>query len=283
MDMFEEIYALCADDLIVSRVYKHVGTDGISFITPHNMLILTLLWLRQYPAYKEMAIEWDIAVTTLKRLLLDVLHILDRVIVPAYIKPLQPTDPSSSYSQHQNAHMVIDSTFIPVPRAGTDSERRVLFHFKSPTKFALKVQVTCNMNNMIIDVSDVVHGSKADVSLVDESKVLQQLEPEQVALGDSGYQGRAQITVPSRKNSTKRKKENLQPNVTRLQKSQRKELQSQRSVIANINQRLKCWRIVKGVYRAQRQNYTDITMIARVVSALCNVYMQRYPIRQESE
>src|ERR1700750_732993 len=147
---------MCKDELDAALVYRRTATGSASFVTAHNMLILTLYWLCQYPSLREMATEWDIPVSTLKGLLVHVLIILDSIIVPAFIQPLQSNDPSSPLSSHHDVYMIIDSTFIPVPRACTDTERRASFHFKSPTKFACKVQISCNINNMIIYVSDVV-------------------------------------------------------------------------------------------------------------------------------
>jgi hypothetical protein len=136
---------------------------------------------------------------------------------------------------------------------------------------------------MIIHVSDVVIGSMADIRLTDISNVLQQLNPKQLAIGDSGYQGKENIRVPVKRNSNKRKQQKLQPNITRLQIEHGKELQRQRSVIENINERLKLGATVGTIYRGQREDLSDVTIITRVVCVLCNVHRSRYPIRKESE
>lgn len=54
-------------------------------------------------------------------------------------------------------------------------------------------------------------------------------------------------------------------------------------MIENINRRLRRWHIVGTIYRGQRDDYTYITMMVRVVCALCNLYLSRYPIRKEKK
>lgn len=279
--MIDRIYGSCSSQLQLHRIYKRDHSQSASFISPHNMLILTLYWLRLYPTYDHMAEEFAIPSSTLERLLRHVIEILNTTIVPVLIVPLSATDPASSFSQHSDVYIIIDSTFIAIPRPMYKEERKYNYHFKSPTKFALKVQVCCNVNNMIIDVSDVVDGSTADIKLVDGSNVLHQLRPNQLAIGDSGYTGKENIRVPLKRNSKVRQQQRLKPNITRLQREQKRELQRQRSVIENINQRLKQWHILGTIYRGQRDDYTYITMIIHVVCALCNLYMSRFPVRKK--
>lgn len=277
--MIDEIYDMCSAQLHGHKIYKRDHTHSASFISPHNMLVLTLHWLRLYPTFNHLEADYSIPHTTLERMFAWVIQILDATLVPEYILPLSASDPSSSFSRHPDAFLVVDSTFVPIPRPEEQEERHRNYHFKSPTKFALKVQVCCSMNNLIIDVSDVVDGSTADIKLLDHSNVLHQLSPGQVALGDTGYTGKENVRVPLKRNSKARKLLDMQPNITRLQKKHRRELQQQRSVIENINERLKNWHIVGSTYRRDRRDYTQITMIVRVVCALCNMYMIEHPIR----
>lgn len=235
------------------------------------MLVLTLYWLRLYHTYDQIAEQYNINHTTLQSMFTEVVTILDTTLVPAFIVPLSDTDPASPSSTLCNAYLVIDSTFVPTPRPVTADERRALFHPKSPTKFALKVQISCSINNLIVHVSDVVKGSMHDKTLLDTTNVLSQLKPDQVAIGDVGYAGKENVKVPLRRTSKALTAYRTQHYYTRLKRAQRHELQTQRSVIERINRRIKCWSIVSTIYRGCRHDLTDISAIVRVVCALCNM------------
>jgi hypothetical protein len=60
------------------------------------------------------------------------------------------------------------------------------------------------------------------------------------------------------------------------------ELESERSAIENINQRLKQWHIISGVYRGERQHTADIDPIIRTVCALTNLLLQKHPLRKQA-
>lgn len=181
------------------------------------MLILTLYWLRLYTTYAHMAEEFAIPSSTLERLLRHVIDILHTTIVPVFIVPLSPIDPASSLSQCSDVYMIVDSTFIPISQPEHKEERQYDYHFKSPS---LKVQVCCNINNMIMDVSVVVDGSTADMKLVDRSNVLQQLGQNHLAIGDSGYAAKENIRVALKRESKAKKQQRLKTNITRLQQEQ---------------------------------------------------------------
>jgi DDE superfamily endonuclease len=281
LEQVEFLYHLCVESLLQKNIYKHIHGRTSSNVSVHNQLVLTLYWLRRYPAYHDIEIQYNIPISTFFLMSDEVLKLLDSLLVPRVILPLSAIDPHSSHEQYHNVYMVIDSTCIPIPRPVTDVERRQMYHPKSHTKFGLKVEITCSITNTIINVSEVVPGSTADIALVRSSGVLQQLNSNQLAIGDIGYIGDSRIIVPLKRSSKKRQQENLTPNITRCKKQKRKELQQQRSVIENINQRLKLWKIIDGQYRGSRLDLSRISMIARVVCALCNMNMSEHPIRKQ--
>jgi DDE superfamily endonuclease len=279
----EYLYDLCAAELLKPKIKQSLHGGTASNISAHNQLVLTLYWLREYPTYELISDDWDIPITTLYDLTDQVLKILDAKLVPLIIQPLSTNDPHSSFKQYRNVYMIIDSTCIPIPRPMTDTERRQMYHPKSPNKFGLKVEIACSLNNIIINVSEVVPGSTADITLVRSSGVLQQLNSNQLVIADIGYTGHQSIIVPLKCSSKKRQQENLLPNITRGKKRKRKELQQQRSVIENINQRVKLWKILDGPYRGSRLDLSRISMIARVVCALCNMTMHDHPVRKQQK
>jgi len=57
-------------------------------------------------------------------------------------------------------------------------------------------------------------------------------------------------------------------------------INSARAAIENINQRLKTYAILGDVYRGDIDDHQKVTKIAQVVSALCNINLNKHPIRK---
>jgi hypothetical protein len=87
--------------------------------------------------------------------------------------------------------------------------------------------------------------------IIRESGTLQQASASSLILGDKGYAGQLGI-VTAQKKSRKRSRELL---ALEEDKVKRHELESERAAIENINQRVKQWHIISGVYRGEH-HYT---------------------------
>ena len=59
-----------------------------------------------------------------------------------------------------------------------------------------------------------------------------------------------------------------------------RDINSARAAIENINQRLKTYAICGGVYRGAIGDFHKATKIVQVVSALCNLNLNKHPIRK---
>ncbi|CAF0959069.1 unnamed protein product [Rotaria sordida] len=59
-----------------------------------------------------------------------------------------------------------------------------------------------------------------------------------------------------------------------------RDINSARAAIENINQRLKTYAILDGVYRGAIDNFHKATKIVQVVSALCDLNLNKHPIRR---
>ncbi len=61
-----------------------------------------------------------------------------------------------------------------------------------------------------------------------------------------------------------------------------RDINSARAAIENINQRLKTYAILGSIYRGAIDDFDKITKIVQVVSALCNIKLNKYPIRKST-
>jgi hypothetical protein len=278
-EIVDEIYTMCENHLKQHPIHTHDNNDTMTQISPRNMLVLTLYWFREYPSLQSMSLDFNIPITTLFAMFDRVIDILNDIIVPAYIHPLSPTDPQSQYPLFRNTCLIIDSTFIPIPIPGDREERKRYHHIKSPTRHALKVEISCSMNNLIVNVSDAVPGSTADITIARTSGVLQQLGVNQQGIGDKGCIGEKQIKTPLRINMKQKQNENLAPHVTRQTVHMERDLHHQRASIENINYRVKLWKLMKQIYRGNIHDTVKASKIVKIICALCNRDMYVHPIR----
>ena len=76
-----------------------------------------------------------------------VVAIIGDAIFDELIRPIDSTSPPSTLSTIFDAHMLVDSTFIPLPRTPFLSSH---YHPKSPTKSAWKVPIACDLSHRIV-------------------------------------------------------------------------------------------------------------------------------------
>jgi hypothetical protein len=279
--VIEELYSICESELHQHVKHKYTDTNSLVAISAMNMLVLTLHWLRKYPPVADMSIEYMIPHTTLDTIFHTVIDIFQYTIVPSFIKPLSATDPHSEYRLLLDVFMIIDSTFVSIHRPTRFEERKRFYHEKSNKRAALKVQIVCNFNHHIIEVSGMYRGAESDLSIARRSGVLQQLNSNQMAMGDKGYIGEKQIITPLRRNMRRKLKENQHPMTSRQTAHLTRDLNSERSAIEAINRRVKLWGIMGMEYRGDRNNMEYMGKIAHAVCALCNRDMYGHPIHAE--
>jgi hypothetical protein len=68
--------------------------------------------------------------------------------------------------------------------------------------------------------------------------------------------------------------------LTQEDKDFNRTINSTRAAIENINQRLKTYAILGSVYRGPIDDFHKITKIIQIVAALCNLNLNKHPIRK---
>jgi hypothetical protein len=162
---------------------------------------------------------------------------------------------------------------LPLPKTPFDPK---LYHKKSPTKSAWKFEIACDLSHRIVNVSKAYRGATHDMRIIRESGTLQQASASSLILGDKGYAGQLGIVTPQKK-SRKRSRELMG---LEEDKVKRHELESERAAIENINQRVKQWHIISGVYRGEHHYTSFIDHVIRTVCALTNLLLQKHPLRK---
>ena len=249
-------------------------TQNVAPPSPHNMLAITIHWLRKYPSFADLALDMDRTTFALSELVGNVVHIMDDCIVKKLVRPIDDTSPISTRSSLQHVKIIVDTTFIPLPKTPFNPKR---YHKKSPTKSAWKFEIACDLSHRIVSVSDAYPGAAHDMRIIRESGVLQQQSETSRIIGDRGYEGKLDIVTPM----TKRKKRSRELLALESEKDRKHELETERAAIENINGRVKEWKIIGSVYRGGSHHHTFIDRVIRVVCALTNLIMREHPIRQQ--
>ncbi|CAF4307586.1 unnamed protein product, partial [Rotaria sordida] len=95
----------------------------------------------------------------------------------------------TSHGPEQNHKLIVDSTVIAIPEPYDSEQRKAYNHAKSPTNYAIKVQIACDFRHRIVHVSECYQGSVHDITVLRDSGLLEHVEDSVQIIGDKGYIG----------------------------------------------------------------------------------------------
>lgn len=156
-----------------------------------NQILMTVIWLRQYPTNELLGYLFGVSDSTASRVLARILPLLEA----AGRDTMRMPDPGK---KHRKTHdqllaetpalaVLIDTFEQRVQRPKTQQEA---YYSGKKRQHTLKVQVTIDeTTGTICDIAESVPGPTADITLVKESGVLTRLPEDVGALGDLAYQG----------------------------------------------------------------------------------------------
>lgn len=186
-----------------------------------------------------------------------------------------PVDLSSRKTSHgpERQHkLIVDSTFIAIPEPYDSGKRKAYYHATSSINYALKVQIACDFRHRIVHVSECYRGGIHDITVLRDSGLLEHVNDSVQIIADKGYIGEENVIIPRKKPHGRE--------LTNEDKEFNREINSARAAIENLNQRLKAHAILSGVYRGPINNFHKATKIVQVVSALCNLNLNKHLIHR---
>jgi hypothetical protein len=158
-----------------------------------DQLLLTVVWLRVYPTNEVLGYLFGVSDSTVSRVIQRVLPVLEA----AGRDTMRLPDPGRKRRKQLDELLrdipqlavVIDSFEQKVQRP-PDHDEQKRFYSGKKKQHTLKSQVAVDEETgRIVDVSDSVPGPTPDISLLDQSGLLDRLPEGLAALGDAGYQG----------------------------------------------------------------------------------------------
>ena len=165
----ELVYEPCKEKLLTLAAQQHHQNANTPTLTSHNLLVITLHWLRRKPTYEQLGQLYPHGQHYWHTMVRRVISILDECIVSLFVQPLAGDSKTSVY--FANVRIIVDSTFVPLPKI---QFVRADFHQKSPTKAAWRYEIACDFSHRIISVSRGFHGGAHDMRIIRESGLLQQ-------------------------------------------------------------------------------------------------------------
>lgn len=275
IEQVQRIYNMCEQSLIeycTNRKQQYTQSSNVTFLSPMNLLAVTLWYLKHYHTELYIATELQFHQSTVNYFLSAVIDILYSCVYPELISlPADMRDETTIHGPEQYHKLIVDSTFIAIHQPEDSEIRKTYYHAKSSTNYGFKVQVACDFNHRIVHVSESYKGSVHDITILRESGLLEYTEEDVQIIADKGYIGEQYVITP--------KKKPRGGELTDEDKDFNRTISAARAAIENINQRIKQYAILGHIYRGSHDDFHKITKIARVVCALCNLNLDAHPIR----
>lgn len=178
----------------LSRVgrQRDIGGGPDFELTPSNQILLTVVWLRQYPTHEVLGYLFGVSDSTAGRYIKRVLPLLEAAGCDGMRMP-RPGRHGRSLAkllaETPELVVVIDSFEQRVQRPQERSEADK--HYSGKKKqHTLKSQIAVDeYSGEIVDIADSVLGPTHDLTLLEASGLLNRLPPEVGAIGDLAYTG----------------------------------------------------------------------------------------------
>lgn len=206
--------------------------------------------------------------------LIDILH----QALSQYVHPPKRIDPYVRVGPLTGACILVDTFPIPL-RVRPDADqlesddRKKYFWFAGGKQqhWAIKGQVTYGLDGTIWDSAQAVPYSISDQALYQRSKVPEILarNDQLRGVGDQHYTNQIQF-IPKNRNPTRRSERKVNH-----------EIESMRSSIEHLIQRVKNFNILLGPYRGDRKNLELVEKVIRVICALVNLEFERHPLHKK--
>jgi len=235
-------------------------------------LLMALVWLKVYPTWEVLAFLFGVEERSARRSTRDVLTRLEGIAtfpLEQKARAKQGRSLETVVEEHPVLEVLIDSREQRIRRPSGQEKQRPYYSGKKKAH-TLKMQATVSVDGQVQAVSASVPGTTSDLELLDQSGVIEQLEPTQAAGLDKGYVGvdkrppEHAFEVPFKKPRG--------GDLTQEQQRYNSALSKARIVVEHLFGRMSYFGAVYQVYRHRRERHSGVV---RVVAWLANAKIER--------
>jgi hypothetical protein len=270
--LIEEVLPLyvAAEEARLHRPNRQRAPGGgrSSELALRDQILLTVIWLRLYPTQEVLGYLFGVSDSTVSRTIQQVLPVLEA----AGRDTMRMPDPGKKRRRQLDELLqelpelvVIIDTFEQQVQRPEDRDEADGYYSGKKKRHTLKSQVTVDETGHVVDVAESARGPTADLTLLDESKLLERLPPGVGAMGDLSYVGIGKLHpeglgfAPRRKpRGQPRPPEDIQYNTA---------FSRVRIVVENTIGRMRRYQSITQVDRQHRQLHTErVVAIAGLVN-----------------
>lgn len=239
-----------------------------------DQVLLTVVWLRQYPTHETLAYLFGISDSTISRIIERVLPLLEA----AGRDTMRMPDPGRKRPRSLDALLhdtpdliVLIDTFEQRVQRPRDRAAADQLYSGKKKQHTLKSQITVDeTSGQVVDIADSVVGPTADSTLLAQSHVLQRLPPGVGAGGDLAYVGMAALH-PQGLGVTPRRKPRSKARPP-ADVAYNRAFARRRIVVEHTIRRLRCYQAINQLDRQHRRHHTARV---RAVAGLVNRRLAR--------
>ena len=110
------LYEQSKEELLQLRLTMRHRNENAPPCSPHNMLVITLHWLRKYPSFRDLAVDTKHTSYYLWQLVHRVVSVIHSTSYTKLVFPADHTSPVSTRAGLLNVKILVDSTFMPLPQ-----------------------------------------------------------------------------------------------------------------------------------------------------------------------
>jgi hypothetical protein len=253
--------------------HRAVGGGHPFELSGRDQILLTVVWLRQYPIHEVLGYLFGVSDSTVSRVIQRVLPLLEQ----AGRDTMRLHDPGKKRRRTLDALLaempevvvIIDSFEQRVQRPRDRQAADDLYSGKKK-QHTLKSQVAVDEEGRIVDVAESARGPTADITLLEQSGLLDRLPAGVGGMGDLGYVGIDKLHLTGL-GAAPRKKPRGQPRPA-ADIAYNTAFSRRRIVVEHSIGRLRRFQSLTQLDRQQRRGHTARV---RAVAGLVNRHLDR--------
>ncbi len=193
IEQVQQLYSMCEQQLMnycLRRTKEQSNNTNTSLLSPMNLLVVTLWHLKHYHSEQYIATELNLNRSTVNYFLSEIVDILHLCVYPELISiPADIDNRTTVHGPQQHHKRIVDTNCIGIPKPYDSEQRKAYYYAKSPTNYALKIQIDCDFHHSIVHVSECHRRSVHDITILRESGILEYVNDSVQIIADKAYVG----------------------------------------------------------------------------------------------